>query len=61
MCAKARKPLTSFQAASLHLVWDPIFGFKGMMYDVLFQPASLLKYVLRRWYLYSYAYMVFEF
>ena len=36
MCAKASKPLTSFQPASLLLVWDPIFGFKGMMYDVLF-------------------------
>ena len=36
MCAKASKPLTSFQLASLLLVWDPIFGFKFMMYDVLF-------------------------
>ena len=36
MCAKASKPLTSFQPASLLLVWDLIFGLKGMMYDVLF-------------------------
>ena len=36
MCAKASKPLTSFQPTSLILVWDPIFGFKYMMYDVLF-------------------------
>ena len=36
MCAKASKSFTSFQPASLLLVWDPIFGFKGMMYDVLF-------------------------
>ena len=36
MCAKACKPLTSFQPTSLLLVWDPIFGFKCMMYDVLF-------------------------
>ena len=36
MCAKASKPLTLFQPASLLLVWDPIFGFKGMMYDVFF-------------------------
>ena len=35
MCAKASKPLTSFQFTSLLLVWDPIFGFKCMMYDVL--------------------------
>ena len=35
MCAKASKPLTSFQHASLLLVC-PIFGFKCMMYDVLF-------------------------
>ena len=39
MCAKACKPLTSFQLAFLLLVWDPIFGFKGMMYDVLFSPT----------------------
>ena len=36
MCAKVSKPLTSSQPASFLLVWDPIFGFKGMMYDVLF-------------------------
>ena len=36
MCAKVSKPLTSFQPASFLLVWDPIFGFKCMMYDVLF-------------------------
>ena len=36
MCAKASKRLTSFHHVSLLLVWDPIFGFKGMMYDVLF-------------------------
>ena len=35
MFAKASKPLTSFQPASLLLVCDPIFGFKSMMYDVL--------------------------
>ena len=43
MCAKASKPLTSFQPVSFHLVWDPIFGFKCMMYDVLFSlpiPAA---------------------
>ena len=43
MCAKASKPLTSFQSASLLLGWDPIFSFKGMMYDVLFSipiPAT---------------------
>ena len=36
MCAKVNKPLTSFQPTSLLLVWDLIFGFKCMMYDVLF-------------------------
>ena len=36
MCAKVSKPLTSFQHASFLLVWDPIFGFKCMMYDILF-------------------------
>ena len=36
MCVKVSKPLTSFQPASLLLVWDLIFGFKCMMYDVLF-------------------------
>ena len=36
MCAKASKPLTSFKLASLLLVWDQIFGFKCMIYDVLF-------------------------
>ena len=36
MYAKASKPLTSFQPASLLLVWDPIFGFKCLMYNVLF-------------------------
>ena len=36
MCAKVSKPLTSFQPASFLLVWDSIFGFKCMMYDVLF-------------------------
>ena len=36
MCAKVSKPLTSFQPTSFLLVWDPIFGFKCMMYDVLF-------------------------
>ena len=36
MCAKLSKPLTSLQLASFLLVWDPIFGFKYMMYDVLF-------------------------
>ena len=43
MCAKASKPLTSFQPASLLLVWDMIFGVKCMMYDVLFSlpiPAA---------------------
>ena len=43
MCAKASKPLTLFQPASLLLVWDPIFGFKSMMYDVFFSlpiPAA---------------------
>ena len=36
MCAKVSKPFTSFQLASFFLVWDPIFGFKCIMYDVLF-------------------------
>ena len=36
MCAKVSEPLTSFQPASFLLVWDSIFGFKCMMYDVLF-------------------------
>ena len=36
MCAKESKPVTSFQPASLLLVCDPTFGFKGMMFDVLF-------------------------
>ena len=36
MCAKVSKPFTSFQPASFLLVWDPIFGFKCIMYDVLF-------------------------
>ena len=36
MCAKVSKPLTSFQPASFLLVWDQIFGFKCIMYDVLF-------------------------
>ena len=43
MCAKASKPLTSFHYASFLLVWDLIFGFKFMMYDVLFSlpiPAA---------------------
>ena len=43
MCAKAIKPLTSFQPASLLLLWDPIFSIKCMMYDVLFSlpiPAA---------------------
>ena len=31
ICAKVSKSLTSFL-----LVWDPIFGFKCMMYDVLY-------------------------
>ena len=64
MCAKASKPLTSFQPASLLLVWDSICGFKCMMYDVLFALPILrpmvkdLRYVLGYSYLYSYAYMV---
>ena len=64
MCAKVCKPLTSFHLASLLLVWDPIFSFKCMMYDVLFMPylfARDFMYMLGLWYLYSYAYMVFEF
>ena len=36
MCAKASKPLTSVQPASFLFVWGPIFGFKCMIYDVLF-------------------------
>ena len=36
MCAKVSKQLTSFQPASFLLVWDPIFGFKWMRYDVFF-------------------------
>ena len=36
MCVKVGKPLTSFQSASFLLVCDLIFGFKCMMYDVLF-------------------------
>ena len=36
MCAKTSKPLASFQPDSLLLIWDLIFGFKCMMYDVLF-------------------------
>ena len=36
MCAKASKPLTSFEPTFLLLVCDLIFGFKCMMYDVLF-------------------------
>ena len=36
MCALASKSLTLFQPGSLLLVWDLIFGFKCMMYDVLF-------------------------
>ena len=36
MCAKVSKPLTSFKSVSFLLVWDLIFGFKCMMYDVLF-------------------------
>ena len=36
MYAKVSKPLTSCRPASLLLVWDPIFGFKCMMFDVLF-------------------------
>ena len=36
MCVKVSKPLTSFQPASFLFVWDLIFGFKCMMYDVLF-------------------------
>ena len=64
MCAKASKPLTSFQLASLLLVRDPIFGFKCMMYYLpylfLQRMVKDLRYVLGRWYLYSYAYMMFE-
>ena len=36
MCVKVSKPLTSFQPASFLFVWDSIFGFKCMMFDVLF-------------------------
>ena len=36
MCAKVSKPLTSFQPASFLLVWDSIFDFKCIMYDLLF-------------------------
>ena len=36
MCAKVSKPFTSFQPASFLLVWDQIFGFKCIMYDVIF-------------------------
>ena len=36
MCAKVSKPFTSFQPASFLLVWDQIFGFNCIMYDVLF-------------------------
>ena len=35
-CAKVSKPFTSFQPASFLLVWDQIFGFKCIMYVVLF-------------------------
>ena len=42
MCAKVSKSLTSFQPASFLLVWDPIFGFKCMMYDVLFALPILV-------------------
>ena len=65
MCAKVSKPLTSFQPASFLLVWDPIFGFKCMMYYFsylfLLCMARDLGYMLRRWHLYSYAHMVFGF
>ena len=44
MCAKASKPLTLFQPASLLLVWDLIFGFKCMMYDVLFSLPILVAH-----------------
>ena len=44
MCAKGSKPLTSFQPASLLLLWDPIFGFKNMMYDVLFTLPILAEH-----------------
>ena len=46
MCAKVSKPLTSFQPASLLLLWDPIFSFKCMMYDVLFSLPIPAAYVL---------------
>ena len=63
MCAKASKPITSFKLASLLLVWDLIFGFICMMYYLpyLFLQCMVkdLRYVLGRWNLYSYAYMVF--
>ena len=36
MCVKLSKLLTSCQPASFLFVWDLIFGFKCMMYDVLF-------------------------
>ena len=43
MCVKVSKPLTSFQPASFLFVWDLIFGFKCMMYDVLFSiPISTM-------------------
>ena len=43
MCVKVSKPLTSFQPAFFLLVWDLIFGFKCMMYDVLFAlPISAM-------------------
>ena len=43
MCVKVSKPLTSFQPASFLFVWDLIFGFKCMMYDVLFSlPISAM-------------------
>ena len=43
MRVKVSKPLTSFQPASFLFVWDLIFGFKCMMYDVLFSlPISTM-------------------
>ena len=67
MCAKVSQQLTSFKPASFLLVWDPIFGFKCMMFDVLLPYLFLLcmardlGYMLRRCYLYLYAHMVFGF
>ena len=67
MCAKVSKPLTSFPPASfllygiLYLILNASCMMYYLSYLFLLCMARDLGYMLRHWYLYSYAYMVFGF